>query len=362
VTLPKVLIEQPPTEPLPFGVLSAALVRDSTDPHEGGGIEWEPDFCGPAHTTREACFVQTGSWSISVDDTGLATITASAPIYTPQGTYTIDWGDGDSDEDIDSGSLDSTTHQYAAPGDYTVTVTRTDPAVGVVSQPGTVTVTNAVATGPFTVPFTFRPKKDTDDGRPLVTSIDFAVYHLSRCRLVGQTDPEAYARKALTLGESRAIEDQIVFALSSDDDLILVDGDAPYGPVHALARLEQTISENYNGVGVIYMDRDTATHLLASMALRVDGQMLRTLLGTRVVAASGMYGFAPEAGGGSQYMWATGALVVARQPINTYPQAMTRPYTNEALTLAERPISAAWECFAAAVQVVLPETDDGIAP
>jgi hypothetical protein len=52
---PRVLVEAPPVTPLPYGLLSAALVLDDLEGHAQLGVEYEPEACGVAQITRAAC-------------------------------------------------------------------------------------------------------------------------------------------------------------------------------------------------------------------------------------------------------------------------------------------------------------------
>lgn len=48
-------VEAPPLAPLPFGLLSAALVLDDNDSHLGMGVEYESLHCGTAHRAVDQC-------------------------------------------------------------------------------------------------------------------------------------------------------------------------------------------------------------------------------------------------------------------------------------------------------------------
>lgn len=48
-------VEAPAVQPLPYGLLSAAVVVDETDPHAFLGVQYEPDYCGPSYATPGAC-------------------------------------------------------------------------------------------------------------------------------------------------------------------------------------------------------------------------------------------------------------------------------------------------------------------
>lgn len=50
------IVTGPAPQPLPFGLLSAAVVIDDDDPHLYGGVTYETLTCGVAHLTEQACF------------------------------------------------------------------------------------------------------------------------------------------------------------------------------------------------------------------------------------------------------------------------------------------------------------------
>jgi hypothetical protein len=52
---PRTYVEAPPVTPLPFGLLSAALVVDDLTGHAQMGTMYEPVACGDVHQTRAAC-------------------------------------------------------------------------------------------------------------------------------------------------------------------------------------------------------------------------------------------------------------------------------------------------------------------
>src|SRR5262245_33912824 len=56
--MPAEYVAAPPSTPAAYGLLSAAVVTESTG-RVGFGFEYEPDFCGPARATVAAC--QTGA-------------------------------------------------------------------------------------------------------------------------------------------------------------------------------------------------------------------------------------------------------------------------------------------------------------
>jgi len=52
---PMEYVAAPPLTPPRFGILSAAVVIDSPNPHIGFGFQYVPDFCGPARMTVGVC-------------------------------------------------------------------------------------------------------------------------------------------------------------------------------------------------------------------------------------------------------------------------------------------------------------------
>ena len=52
---PRMMVEAPPVTPLPFGLLSAAVVLDNLEGHAQMGVEYEPVACGEVFDTRAAC-------------------------------------------------------------------------------------------------------------------------------------------------------------------------------------------------------------------------------------------------------------------------------------------------------------------
>lgn len=346
--LPKFIIERPPLTPLPYGILSAAVVRDETDPHTAAGVTWEPDYCGPTRTTLAACLTSESTSTVSVDDTGEATFDITVPGV---GDGAIDWGDGT--------ALDTSgnwTHTYADPGDYNVTFDGGNQSHTVVP----ITVVDGVASGPFEAAASFITDKDGYERAGWVETHPFTVYHISTCRLPGVKEREAYATRALQLGEGRGIEYGLAEVFSTPGvDITILDSGAAAAPLVALARLERKAGQVYGGVATLHMDRAVASFLLALYALETRSGKLYTKLGNLVVAGASGYEYpgypdsAPTPGAGESWMIATGTVVVTRNPIKTTPAVISTGglIDNEYSVLAERSVSVGWECFAAAHMV-----------
>lgn len=342
MAMPLTYVEVAPAlQPTKYGLLDTVDVQPDA---RGVGVEYVPEFCGTAHTTVAACTEgpALGSISVSVADTGTATITGTDE---PAGAnYTINWGDGNTDG---PGALDGQTNAYAAPGTYTVTVTGADGYTASVE----VTVTEAQATGPFDSDAVFN--KIATDGLDLIEGVPVVAYHLFRCRTVASWDDgEARAVRSLDLGASRAVEDGFWDGIASGATDVTPAGTAT-DIVVGLGVLEQYAGSVYGGRPVIHMSREQATRLIARSAVHVVGDHLETGLGSLVVAGAG---YDPTVGpnaeaAGAGWMIATGQVVVWKGNESVVPASLEMPYTNEFSALAERPYTVTYECFHAAVEV-----------
>ena len=382
--LPKVIIDRPPLVPPKYGVLDAAVVLDQTDPHTAAGVTWEPDSCDGARTTIAACMTaDVGAWIIQVTDADLRAhyIGGSSPDgVCADGPVTVDWGDGDSDV-LDLNNLGTSfDHTYAEAGDYTITVsgpppcnlagsvdiTISDPPADPDPHNETLSLTGMTAT------------KTADDRAGWVESHPVTLYHLSTCNLVGSTERVEYARRGLTAGEDRGLQEAIAhwFSDPSVAPTVLASGAAAHWTV-ALARLERHAYRYVSGTPVFYMDRAVAALLLADDALEVVGGKLRTRLGSLVIAGADINGNFPGAPDGwdtetdGSWMFVTGTLVVTRQPVQVTDEVISDSrqseggtsgaYTNAYHVLAERQVSFGYECLLAAHQV-LAVADDNLYP
>lgn len=352
--LPRINITAPPRTPAKFGLFTAADVRDTTDPHGAAGFQYQPDACGHAYTTLAACYLSEYNGTIQINDSSVANF--SGNYSPPPGTYTVDWGDGDT-EDLSGGQFQSASHQYDADGDYTITVTST--ASGWTMDPLVITVEDGVpvAAEPFTA--TYRPSKTVDEGRTLVSSVEFTAYVLHNCKLVGADDPEGYVRRALMLGEQYATAAFLIQTLAEDPDVDPLASDAAFSPVIALGKLDEQLQSQYNGQGVIHLTVVQFTYLVAAGAVLLSGDKAMTALGTPVAVSAAYGGWVPDGGAQNEYMWATGAVVVQRNAPQVSPQVVSAaPATNDYWVLGERPIAVGYECWAGAVAVEYPAGEE----
>lgn len=349
---PRKYVEAPPVTPLPFGLLSAAMVVDDQEPHWQMGLEYETGFCGASYDSEGACVAAPdyGTGSVSVADTSIATLTLAG---FPAGTYTINWGEGALVEDA---TPNGATHDYTAPGDYAVVITGPNGYVAT----GTVTVADGVASGPFAL-LVGKQKIETD-GQGLVLGDPFVVYHLLSCRMPGggvQMGAER-ARRALMGGEGRAVERVTGEYLAAHPDAVDITptpGTA-LAIVDALALLEKWSAANYGGTAVIHAPRDVALVGYSERAIERQGTRLETGLGTRVAAGAGYDnlvgpGESPEVAGTDEaWLYVTGQVVVRRSnAIEVGPVMGVTPRNNSFLALAERPYVVTTECIVGAVLV-----------
>ena len=67
---PREFVEAPPVTPLPFGLLSAAVVTDDLTGHRQMGVQYEPAACGQVYETRAACDTEAAAFD-AVDPEGI---------------------------------------------------------------------------------------------------------------------------------------------------------------------------------------------------------------------------------------------------------------------------------------------------
>lgn len=358
---PRTYVEAPPATPLPYGLLSAALVLDDLTGTRGLGVQYEPAYCGAVFDSAGACepAPDFGDFAVSVDAAGEATITAAgAPVPA---TYTIDWGD-DTDP-VTSVNPDGDTHTYAAPSEYVIHVTEDRHGYVAIL---TITVADGVVSGPFTVEASFA--KVPVEGIDLVDGAPFNLYHLFRCSPVGlsEGDFQERARAAMRLGEGRALERVLGSLLPLREgavDLTPTPGTA-VSAVEGVAILEAFAGSSYGAVPVIHTPRDAGSLLFTAGAVIRSGTRLETGQGAYVASGGGYDALVGPptdvedpstvvpAGVGEAWLYVTGQVVVRRSPMIEVGPVMSRtPATNVATALSERLAVVTWECITGAVLV-----------
>lgn len=199
--------------------------------------------------------------------------------------------------------------------------------------------------------------KTINDGFPLVEGDAFTVYNLVRCRPVGVT-PERLRERATTglrLGEGRAIEE--AFAAFFADATDVTPGGTAVDIVDGLAVLEEIAASLYGGAPTIHVPRGIGTRLSARSAIQRGSRTLETTQGS-LVASGGGYtdpDGPSDPGAGNTWIFASGTVLVERNPVKAYPGSGaipgTSPQVNEIYFLAERAVTVTYECFLIGVKV-----------
>jgi hypothetical protein len=362
-----VWVDGPAAEPRPFGLFTAAEVVEAADAqwllH---GTEHQVDYCGEAYDSAGICF-DFGTVAVTLNSSRLATLHVDGT--APDGTYSIDWGDNDQDHNISTQQMDGLTHQYAADGAKTITITGPR-SYGLTTQ---ITVTNGATTGGAAAAAAGIAKQVTS-GIEVVHGDPFVVLHLLECIPVGQEDLEARALRALQMGEQRAVERVVSRQMARDPRVVIVDSD-PHPPADALGLLEAFSGSAYPGRPTLHATPDTVTALDAAHVLyreTINGVAnIATIQGSKVVSGGGYDLRAPSPpdpdtgdldqldgnGDGIQWVYVTGAVQVRRATtgeansvINTTGGVQAR---NQASYLAERPYVVTWDCLTAAIPVTV---------
>ena len=131
------------------------------------------------------------------------------------------------------------------------------------------------------------PKRLDSLGVPLGEGSPFTVYGHFSCSPTGFSldDAQARATRHLTQRGLHRVEQAFWTGDLGNTPYLQQDPEELTGGVEAL---EQWLAENYGAQGVIHMSRALALQLLADPAvLEIDGAVLRTKLGTPVVAGAG---------------------------------------------------------------------------
>ena len=177
----------------------------------------------------------------------------------------------------------------------------------------------------------------------------FTVYAFNTDALPGRTvrQHEANAVARLTNGEQAAVESvlwsRFVAATPVPTSLTSVPGWV------GLGWMEQALAEQYGSQGVIHMSRLAATAL--GLYLRPDGGVLRTLLGTPVVAGGG-YDALQAVQGDTAAIFGTGPLVMYRGDIDTRENAVDLAL-NDVSIVAQRDYALGWDCVTIGAEISL---------
>lgn len=310
--------------PMPYGLLSVVDVknteRESTIGFEyqvacGHGTGWAADQCVGTSVTSPG---------------GVAPFTVTLDTGT-EDDVTIDWGDGSTE--TGSGEV---THNYAAAGEVTVTVTGADTSYGVRTYTFDPSVEGAGALG--------YPAKEDTASLESVTSVHFLGMAQSQCNRIGR-DPQADdAVAVMNRGESHMLEQAFVSLFPAVD---LTTGTA-VTPKQGLALLMQHAAVSAPERPIIHMNAGLV-HLVGD--IERHGNHLETVAGAYVSAGTGY----------STDAWdtTTPARIYVSGQVNGFRGTMQQheiftPESNQLLTLAERHYSLDSGCVPPAfVEVTL---------
>lgn len=215
--------------------------------------------------------------------------------------------------------------------------------------------------------------KDLDQVAEWIDGFKFSAYGGLVCKSIGLDEAHmlAEAERVFNQGESAAVEAALMstrFVDSADG----ADGDAdpdywsaptditPAGGAVSIkagiALLEGYASGNYVGIPTLHVPVAVGSLLLSERSAEWDGNILRSLWGSKVAAGAG-YDFpntdpdGVDAADGEKWLYATGEVLVIRG--KTFIRQEMDRQTNEVFVLAERPYIAAVDCFTAAIRVTV---------
>lgn len=220
--------------------------------------------------------------------------------------------------------------------------------------------------------------KEFVDGLDYTQSVEFVIYSMLRCRLVGADLVEDRASRIAQLAEYEGVEKAFMrdYLASTTPAEVPEDPDVPLAvdvtpaagavcPELGVALLEGWMSRNYRGLPTLHLPRTVAS-LMGQRDQLVQGRgQLETRLASRVAAGAGYDGpnnlgpgeTTPTADG-EAWLYATGNVIILRGPGFAVRSTLVQPtpgglYNNEYDTFAERPYSVLTDCAVAAVRVTV---------
>lgn len=209
-------------------------------------------------------------------------------------------------------------------------------------------------------PCTAPDDAEVDEGLPTVIDGAYRVWTGVECKLPGRTreEFEAYARAQLAAGESAAVERAVWD--TGENPIIpaasLPAGDDPLSLAAGLGALEAWLYETYAGTGVLHIARRAVPLLASEKLIKVDGGVLRTVLGTPVAAGAYPGG---TVGPDDTDPVAAGQLWIAVTPAVSYRRsqivyrATFDHRSNTETVIAERYMLPSWEALSAAALITV---------
>lgn len=207
------------------------------------------------------------------------------------------------------------------------------------------------------------PQIQLDAGDGLVTAFVFNVYASQVCGTLGQDDAEAErrARARLQVAEPRAVERAFWGATVGADgvaDILPQVGNvalaASANVVEAVSLLEQQMATVYGGEPLIHARPRMAAYMADRGQVVPGAKEPRTAAGTRVVFGRGYGGTGPAdeaVAATTEYMWATGRVIIWRGDVFVSPPNHVNTTTNQRGLFAMRTYAIAVECGSASTLV-----------
>lgn len=177
----------------------------------------------------------------------------------------------------------------------------------------------------------------------------FTIYAYNTDAIPGRTlaQHEANAIARLTNGEQRAVEsvlwDRLTTAVPVPTNMLAFPGWL------GLGYIEQELAETYGSMGVIHMSRYAATAL--ALHLRVEGGVMRTILGTPVIIGGG-YDPLPAPIADTAIIYGSGPVAMWRGDIDTRENAINKSL-NDVSIVAQRDYVLGWDCVAVGAEITL---------
>lgn len=213
--------------------------------------------------------------------------------------------------------------------------------------------------------------KDLSQGGEWTDGVRFAAYGGLTCKPIG-TDVSTLldtARTAFEIGESTAVEAGLMkyrFVANPAGSGLPGEWPAPTDLTPAggavshqrgIALLEGFAARNYTGLPTLHVPFTVASLMLVDSGVEMDGDIMRTSLGSKLVAGAGYdlpntspTGVAAPAG--ERWLYATGEVLV-RQAREVILREAFNPVNNDHVVLAERGYVVAVDGFVAAVRVTV---------
>lgn len=291
------IVNPPTTDPSPYGLLSVAQFPDDSDVHWQGGITWQ-----------------------SVCVTGLG-----GTFFDPCVSPFVSGGGASTD-----------------PGQFTPTTQRS--------------LRGATAFSVF-AEFDCAPVGNEQAEQIASAALQQASgWQAERAFWTGQAGGQGIVYPHLAHAGA-AVNDSTTTLPVQMQSAIVTGGSATTDVAEGLGFLEKQIANCNGGVGVIHVATEALPTLDAWGLVKVNGQVLRTLNGSRVAVGAGYPGSAPSgaaAATGTSWMYATGPVFGYRGTVRVTPtrEALDRT-ENTVRMIAQQPYVLGWDCCHAGVLVQL---------